>query len=352
MSVNDLIVDESSIWQIPLPLECDGFLEDRDRDIPSCGNFEISSDGKWASFVFGDYLGGWDTQSGLINLETKEMHFPLGLGIYRFLPNDEYLGGISWGEGGELWWANSLTGEAIRLGDAGFVYWNENETAFVNEWFPYARIGGAIWAYDVPTKNLFEAESGPDIMTTYPVWQPDGLLLYHQNSITRGENNTIILGSREVHMANIVKGENHTVLGDPQHNYFLCENSHPEECVWAGDWILVRRVQYEERPLRDDEYDGCVLYGKCGDAVENLAFNWRTGEIGVWENVAYLLPTPTIEPTPPIVMPDLTVSPLYKNVEMGYALYPGDDERSIWCVPETGAAQLWVQDAEWFAYLP
>ena len=352
MSVNNLIVDESMIWQIPLPLECDGFLEDRDRDIPSCGDFEISPDGKWASFVFGDYLGGWETQSGLINLETKETHFPLGLGIYRFLPNDEYLAGISWGEGGETWWANSLTGEARRLGDAGFVYWNEDETAFANEWFPYTGIGGAIWAYDLPTKSLFEAESGLDIMTTYPVWQPDGLLLYHQNSITHGENGTSVLGPRQVRLANIVTGDDRMILGDPQSNYFLCEDSHPEDCVWAGDWIRVRRVQYEKRPLQRDEYDGCVLYGNCGDAVENLAYNWRTGEIGAWEDVAHLLPTPTIEPIPSVVMPDLTVSPLYENAEMGYALYPGDDGRSIWCVPETGVAQLWVQDAEWFAYLP
>ncbi len=351
MSGKDFHINESLIWQIPLPPICDEILETKRSELPGCGAFKISPDGKWASFVSGDYVSGWETQGSLMNLETGEQQIlPIGK-VYHFLPNNERIDGISWGEAGELWWADSLTGERVRLGEWGDTYWNEDETAIVADIFPYIGIGGQVWAYDVPSKSHFEAKSGMDYMSSYPVWTPGGALLYHQQSITRTNTYSLTLSPREIHLVDIVTGVDQVVLGDSQNNYFLCENQSPNSCVWAGDWIRVRRTPYIEKAIYFEDYDSCILYGFCGDSVENLALNWQTGEVAAWEDVSHLLPTPT--PTAvPLVAPDLTAIPLYENVEMGYALYRGEDGRSIWCVPETGAAQLWVQDAEWFAYLP
>lgn len=350
MSGSDLHTDETLIKQVLLPPICKEFLETKRSQLPGCGAFKISPDGKWASFTSGDYLSGYGTQPGLINLETGELQFPSVGTVYHFLPNDERIVGYSSGEGGELWWVDSLTGDTVHLGGSGDTYWNEAETAIAVDVSPYIGIGGAVWAYDVPTRSHFEAKSGADFMTSYPVWTPDGLLLYLQQSITRTNTYTLTLGPREIHLADVVTGEDRVLLGDSQSNYFLCENKSPDFCVWAGDWIRARRTPYIEKEVYFEDYDSCVLYGFC-ENIEDLALNWRTGEVLTWSEVSYLLPTPTpISVTDSV--PDLTAVPLYKNVEMGYALYPGDDGRSIWCVPENGVAQVWVQDAEWFAYLP
>ncbi len=362
MSSVDFTVDETLLWQIPLPEVCDDFLEndyfleEYKNLYHACGDFEISPDGKWASFQLGDYLTGYNVQSGLINLETGEMEFStIGTGLMQFLPNNERLVFNSWGEGGELWWANSLTGEAVRLGEGGFTYWNLDETAFAVEWFPYVGVGGAVWAYYVPTKNLFTPESSPDALTTHPVWSPDGLtLLYQQQAvITRTSFITLTLGPSEVYMADIVTGEDRVVLSDPQSNYYLCDNRNVESCVWADDWIRVRRLPYHMKELYFEDYDLCVLYGSsCPDSVENLAFNWRTGELIDWETVTQQRPTSTAVPLTAPIGPDLATEPIYTDMEMGYALYSGHDGSSLWCVPDGGVPQLWIQDAEWIAYLP
>ena len=353
MSTSDLIVNDELIWQIPLPSECDVILERDDWEYPACGVFKISPDGKWASFLVGDYYSRNNTQMGLLNLETGDVQIlAFGNMIFTFLPNDKRLVYYSWGESGELRWVDSLTGENTSLGcSAGDVFWNEDETAFAVDCNRGIGNGGSVWAYDIPTESFFEASVLPNTMTSFPLLLPDGSLLYHQLSVAHGENTTSTFGPREVRLANISTGEVRVVLSDPQSNFAICEDRHPEECVWAGDWIPIRHMPYEAKTLDFEENDGCVSSGNCGEPIENLAFNWRTGEIVPWEDVAHLLPTPSSTAVP-VVAPDLSATPIYENVEMGYALYPGDDERSIWCVPETGVAQLWVQDAEWFAYLP
>lgn len=352
MSSTDFKVDETLIRQIPLPPACNDFLEEYRNLYSVCGDFEISSDGKWASFSLGDYLTGYELQSGLINLETGEIQLPtIGTGLMWFLPNNERLVFYSWGEGGQVWWTNSLTGEAVRLGEGGPAYWNKDETAFAVDWSPYVGLGGAVWAYDTPTKSLFVAESLPEFASTHPVWSPDdSILLYHQQSITHTGTYTLTFGPREIHMADIVTGDDRIVLSSPQSNYYLCDEYGVKYCVWAGDWIRVRRLPYHVKELYIEDYDSCILYGiGCSDPVENLALNWRTGEVTDWEKVAHLLLAPTAIPS---TGPDLAATPIYTNAKIGYALYAGLDSSSLWCVPEGGAPQLWIQDAEWFVYLP
>ena len=352
MSSTDLKVDETLLWQIPLPSACDDFLTEYRNTLPICGDFEISPDGKWASFRFGDYLTGYEVQPGLVNLATGETQLPTtGTGLMRFLPNNERLIFYSWGEGGEVWWTNSLTGDAVRLGEGGPTYWNKDETAFVVDWSPYVGLSGTIWAYDTPTKSFFMAESPSEASSTHPVWSPDdSILLYHQQSITYTGSLTLTFGPREIHMADIVTGDDHIILSNPQSNYYLCDEYGVKYCVWAGDWIRVRRLPYHMSELYIEDYDSCILYGiSCSDPIANLALNWRTGEVTDWEKVAHLLPTSTALPS---TGPDLDATPIYTNAKIGYALYPGLDSSSLWCVPERGSPQLWIQDAEWFAYLP
>jgi Tol biopolymer transport system component len=358
MSNTDLIVDNERIWQILLPSQCDEVLEDYRNQHYACGDFKISSDGKWATFNVGDYISGYGSQPGLINLETGEMQLnTLGTGVIRFLPNDERLVGNSWGEGGEVWWANSLTGEALRLGGAGRLVWNEGEAAVAGAATDFHGVTGTVWGFNVETDHLFLPEPQIRGVDHQPIWTPDEAhLLYRHHDITNTDSYTRTYGPGQIHLVDALSGEKQILAADPEYHFQLCGAGDEVGCRWAEDWIKVRRYPYQPDPFYFEDHQdsgySCTWYGRnCPGPAENLALNWRTGEIVPWQEVEHLLPPPVATAVPP-TGPNLTATPVYANPEIGYALYPGQDGRSLWCVPEGGSPQKWVDDAELFVYVP
>ncbi|MCB8945220.1 MAG: PD40 domain-containing protein [Ardenticatenaceae bacterium] len=259
----------------------------------SCGIFQVSPDGKWFAFSMGDdYITGNIAQLGLINLQTGEVQQNIGgTGIMRFLPNDERLVYNSWGEGGEIWWGDSSTGETMRLGSDGRVVWNANETAFAVEVSPYVGMAGAVWGYNLASHNLFLPQNWA--ADSQPTWTPDGThLLYQHQAITVTQEYSTTLGPKEVRLVDAVSGATQTILSDPGYHYQICASG----CLWAEDWLQVRRFQYTPTTVQFEDYSNlgyrCSWYGEdCGGIPEWLALNWRTGQILPWEEVAPLSPS-------------------------------------------------------------
>ncbi len=278
--------------EVPLPSQCYDVLPDLpERRYCSCSNFEFSPDGKWFAFTLGDYLSGYYVQPGLINLETGEVQTnTVGTGLMQFLPNDERLVGNYYGEGpGEIWWANSLTGESLRLGPGGNVTWNADETAFVVEATPYVGMAGAVWGYNVETHTLFLPERW--FADNKPVWVPEGthLLYQHQTNIATAEN-MVTLSPRQIHMVDAMSGEEQVVLSDPAYHYHLCPDDRTESCYWNGDWIKIQRLPYHPATFDFEDYNNpdyrCAWYVKnCADQPEYLGLNWRTLEVLPWSEI-------------------------------------------------------------------
>ncbi|MCL4265219.1 MAG: PD40 domain-containing protein [Anaerolineae bacterium] len=277
--------------QVALPAECYNVLADfEEQQYCACSNFEFSPDGKWFAFTMGDYMSGYSVRPGLINLETGEVQTnTVGTGLMRFLPNNERLVYNSWGEGGDIWWANSLTGESLRLGPGGNVSWNADETAFVVEATPYVGMASAVWGYNVETHTLFLPERW--FADNKPVWVPDGthLLYQHQTNIATAEN-MVIFSPRQIYLVDAVSGEEQVVLSDPAYHYHLCPDDRTESCYWNGDWVKVQRLPYHPAMFDFEDYNNsdyrCAWYVKdCTDQPEYLGLNWRTLEVLPWSEI-------------------------------------------------------------------
>lgn len=361
MSNTDLPLNGTSLQQIPLPVVCDSRPVDNPDYMNPCGDFKISADGKWAAFSWGPEFYGGRGDFGLINLLTGQTQTsPAMTWLIRYLPDDQRVMGHSVGGNADASWVNSITGESRHLGTLGAangMVWNKAETAFAVEVENFIGTNGAVWGYNVETANLFLPEPQPWAADQRPIWTIDGThLLYQHHAITQTDTYTLTYGAGQIQLVDAVSGEKRILAADPRYHYQLCPTREADSCRWAEDWIQVRRYPYQPDPFYFEENQDsgfqCTWYGQgCLGPVENLGLNWRTGEIIPWEAVAELVPIPEPTAVPPSG-PNLATTPIYANTEIGYALYMGNDGRSLWCVSEDGNPQKWVEDAEWFMYVP
>jgi hypothetical protein len=201
-------------------------------------------------------------------------------------------------------------------------------------------------------------------MDNVMLWTPDDQhLIYQHRSIEQTGAATVTLSARQIHVADPQNCTDRMALDDPNYDYHLCDTI--LGCQWSGDWIPARKT-----PFRPGEYADymdmvdyaspiiqCVENGNACESVEQLALNWRTGETVPLDQIAFSTPTPVPPHTPtptsiPASRPDTSHAPLYADPAGEYALFPGDDGHSLWCVPAAGKPSLWVRQGQHFFYVP
>lgn len=351
---------------IKLPPECLNKNTFDAAPIGFCHSFQFSPDGQYLGYDFARQNCG----EGIIIMDTLT-----GAEIYRFegnghgfdfLKNGKVLLGKGHCEGGGLELLDPVTKSTRELGMEGNFpdLWNNDESAFVVSVGNYYNLSGTLWGYSVTQDDLF-LEAAP--FSDRPVWDPDGTHLLYQyrpvDNTSAGYNYT---GSRQIIRVDTVNGEKKVLASDPAYDYDLCEiefNSYKSCEQWYGDWIQLRRfpfqplsVSSEGIPVPPDSNSQlqCLLYGKeCAAPPELFALNWRTGELLPWAEAPLPPPTPT-PPSPPTcaAKPDLNRRPLYTHPAGRYSFYVGNDNKSLWLVPQMGQPVLWVQEGENFMYVP
>ncbi len=349
---------------IKLPRECLNKNTFDAAPIGFCHSFQFSPDGQYLGYDFARQNCG----EGMVFLDTVT-----GAEIYRFEGNGHGFEFLSSGkvllgkghcEGGGLFLFDPLTQSERPLGEGGIGVWNNDRSALVLSVPTYYNISGTMWGYSVAQDNLF-LEADP--FSDRPVWAPDGThLLYQYRPVDTSGGGYSYTGSRQIIRVDAVNGEKKVLASDPAYDYDLCEiefNSYESCEQWYGDWIQLRRfpfqplsVSFEGIPTPPGSYSQlqCLIYGKeCSTPPELFALNWRTGELLPWAEAP--LPTPTPTPALPptcAAKPDLNRPAVYTHPLGAYSFYVGDDNKSLWLVPQIGQPVLWVQDGENFVYVP
>jgi hypothetical protein len=128
---------------VALPRDCVAPAP-RPGDWLPCERFRFSPDGQWLAYDWGPEFDV--RQLGITNVTTGAPVDTTGLsGLDRFLPGDQALAGISWGEGGEIWLLDLRTSAKSRLGPAGLNQWNADESALVVAASPYNGLDTGVW---------------------------------------------------------------------------------------------------------------------------------------------------------------------------------------------------------------
>jgi hypothetical protein len=235
------------------------------------------------------------------------------------------------------------------------MIWNQDETAFAVETSYYNFPGGTVWGYNTITHNLFLPEVG--VADSLPIWTTDGThLLYQHQTITRTEAYTVTFSPRQIRLVAAASGDEQIIISNPKYDYHLCAEPYEDDCQWRGDWIPIRQIPHQPRPFYFEDYNisayRCSWHGsECSGNTVHLGLNWRTGEVILWGDVNAPISIPQFTPSP-LPGPNLTVEPIYANNEIGYELYLGNNNRSLWCVPEGSRPIQWVEDSEAFVYVP
>ena len=342
---------------IKLPQECLNKNTFDAAPIGFCHSFQFSPDGQYFGYDF-DRQNCGESMIIMDTLTGAEIYRFEGNGHgFQFLSNGKVLMGKGHCEGGGSELFDPVTKATRPLGESSGISWNNDESAFVKLVANYYNLSGTLSGYSVTHDNLF-LEAVP--FSDRPVWTPDGAhLLYQYRPVDTSSAGYNYTGSRQIISVDAVSGEKKVLASGPAYDYDLCEiefNSYESCEQWYGDWIQLRRfpfqplsVSFENIPVPPGNYSQlqCLIYGKeCAIPPDLFALNWRTGE---------LLPTHTPPPPPPptcAAKPDLNRTPIYTHPAGTYSFYVGDDNRSLWLVPQTGQPVLWVQDGENFIYVP
>lgn len=365
-SATPLVLESDLVGRVPLPSECQSpdQAESGSPWLP-CREFRFSPDEHWIAFRWGPDRCG--SGLALMSLSTGST-LPLG---------DDWLeGGVHWFhvtadgklvvadgpcQGGEVYLFDPSTQARRQLGPEGEVVWNLDRSAFGVNVSQLAGWPRAVWGYDLATEQVFGLEE--EGINEQAIWTPDGTqLLYQHRPLTATGSLTFTIGPREIRIVDAASGQTRTLVGDPEYDYHLC--TFGGSCAWSGEWIAVRRIPFHPLELPDPEqadWDSpeidCVLTGiKCVDLVETLALNWRTGEVSTWDQAprpTAVPATPPLTPPPePISAPALDLDPLYVDSAGEYALYPGEDGHSLWCLPQQGEPVRWISNGWHFVLIP
>ena len=113
------------------------------------------------------------------------------------------------------------------------------------------------------------------------------------------------------------------------------------------------RIPFKAARVSLDESDlpevRCALYGlNCQEPAEEMALNWKTGEMLPWDEAGLV----EVEPPPSFPLPDLSAQPIYLDPGGVYAFYTDSGGRTLWYVPAEGDPILWVTEGKNFVYLP
>jgi hypothetical protein len=165
---------------------------------------------------------------------------------------------------------------------------------------------GMIWGYNASTDFLFLPEPDEYLLDNHMLWTPDGThLIYQHRDMVRVEGTWVdsFPTGREIIRVNAITGEVRILAGDPEYDYHLCEGVRSTCDRWHGDWIQVRRLDYEPQEFEytgsDTPLTNCLFYGMdCEGEPVLFALNWRTGEMIPWDESALPTPVPTGTPTP------------------------------------------------------
>ncbi len=341
--------------------ECDG------SKFP-CADYTFSPGGAWVAYFWGEEICGRGIAA--LNLATDERRILAEGGghSFTFLTDEHLLIGAGHCEGGELRLVNLTTGEQTTLGDEGTPVWNAARTAFAVNAHPYIGWGSVVWGYNViQGRHFIVMPAERRTQESQPLWTPAGdYLLYQQRSIspTNEAQGAITVSAQQIIRVDVATGVQEPLLADPAYDFHLCLAY--GKCMWEGDFIEVRRIPFRARVFAqeaapDDPGVPCAAYGfRCPDPVERFALNWRTGELVPWDarptataSTPEATPTPTATPVPPAA-PDLSGPAFYTAPDGRYALYLGQDGRSLWCVQAGTTAEpvLWIINGSHFTYLP
>lgn len=370
----DIHLNHPNLKTIRLPADCsdeDAFSSDL-RTI-GCGELEFSPNGRYLRFYLPEEICG----KGLVIIDTlteKEIYrTESGVYGFEFLSDGKALIRAGHCSGGSVSLFDPITQSKLGLGYeslSGYI-WNTDKSALVTEVKPFRGVRGTqLWGYNIATDNYFLEEI---TFSDRPIWTADGShLLYQFRPIdkTLGYNWNVYPRSRQIIKVNATTGQKTVLASDPNYDYDFCEikfntNDNKGCEQWYGDWIQLRRFPFEPltvptldstEPRQPDDYEKeqCLVYGKeCATYPDLFALNWRTGELLPWDEAPIVPLTPTPPPSPSRTMkPDLSRSPVYSHPSGEYGFYVGQDNQSLWLVPQTGQPVLWVRDGENFIYVP
>ncbi len=243
------------------------------------------------------------------------------------------------------------------LGQEGTLRWDPFWQAALVQVQDQLPVFSGLWGFNLQTSRVFLwMEREQRVIDDSPIWLSDGRhFLYQHRSIQFYANSgTFVLeGPRQIVLMDAWSRDQRLLAYDGRYDYHLCEtNGTPCEMRY-GDWLKIRRTTFKALRVSTDEIDlpevRCALYGlDCKQAPDEMALNWKTGEMLPWSeaNVA------EVEPDPASPLPDLAAQPVYSDPGGTFAFYTDSGGRTLWYVPAAGEPVLWVTEGENFVYLP
>lgn len=243
------------------------------------------------------------------------------------------------------------------LGQEGIMLWNPSQQAALVQVQDQLPVFSGLWGLNLQTSRVFLwMEREQRVIDDSPVWLADGRhFLYQHRPIQFYANSTTIVlgGPRQIILMDAGSRDQRLLAYDGRYDYHLCESTGVPCEMHYGDWLKIRRTAFKALRISLDETDlpeaRCALYGlDCKQQVEEMALNWKTGEMLPWSEAGVT----EVEPTPAFPLPDLAVQPVYSDPSGSYAFYTGPGGRTLWYVPAAGDPILWVTEGENFVYLP
>jgi len=255
--------------------------------------------------------------------------------LYLYIPNKDTQAGL--GQEGKIIWNPSRQAALIQV---------SSQTAFLS----------GLWGFNLDTSRVFLWMEKEPVIDDTPVWLEDGqhFLYQHRPVQFYSNSNTAVLeGPRQIILMDAWSRDQRLLAYDAHYDYHLCSTSGAPCELRYGDWLKVRRTPFKPTRIPMDEPDLpealCALYGQeCTEPAEEMALNWKTGEILPWEEAGVKEPAPA----PAFPLPDLSSPPVYSDPAGAFALYTSPGGRTLWYVPASGEPVLWVTEGENFVYLP
>jgi hypothetical protein len=375
-SLTPLALESERVRQATPPPECRPAGTGPNSGVwAGCGEWQLSPDGQWLAFTWGDWGCAGKGGIAAVNLQTGERRWRGAEEIdwnevnwFRLLPNDKMV--LEYGArcivGRAVLWDLQTDQERDLGSTIGDIYWNAAGTILAVNEVPFMyEDWSALWVYNSLVDRMF---FGQGQGVAHPVWTPDESgLVYEDQPLTYTRYITPAsaiaaypisgtLGPRRILFLDVERGEGRVLAEASKYDYFLCASA--ADCRWEGDWLQVRRFPFHAREFPVNEYGGLMLgtpdwgcYERgegCPDSPELLALNWRTGESLPWGEL-YSDAPPTASLTPG---PDLSREELYADPAGRYALYVGAGGAGLWCVPTAGEPAQWIEDGHHFVYIP
>lgn len=256
--------------------------------------------------------------------------------IYMYYPNNEKQVGL--GIAGDMLW--NLSGQAVLITNRGA---------------PGVQTG--LWGINLQTSRVFLWAGESGVVNDSPVWLPDGQHFVYQHRTVQYDavsGNAVLQGPRQIILMNAFTRAQSLLAYDGRHDYHLCETQ-GESCISRyGDWLKIHRTPFRSTGVQAGELDRqpavrCALFGlDCQEPPEEMALNWKTGEMIPWDEAGVV----DVALPPDFPPPDLAGQPVYSDPAGDFALYTGAGGRTLWFVPAQGEPVLWVAEGENFVYLP